>query len=76
MNFIEPTQEEKKALHIAFVSVSSLTFEEIIAPVNTHGKIDFIFQYGGTMYIDSNGKNFRLTNEQMAYLTKWLSYSR
>lgn len=76
MKYLEPSSEEKKALHIAFVSVSSLTFEEIIAPTNTHEKIDFNFQYGGNMYIDTNGKSFLLTNEQIVYLTKWLSYSR
>ena len=76
MNYLDPSQEEKKALHIAFVSVSSLTFEEIIAPIGTHGKVDFIFQDSENMYINSNGKDFRLTNKQLEYLTKWLSYSR
>jgi hypothetical protein len=76
MNYTEPSQEEKKALHIAFVSVSCLSFEEIIASVGTHGKIDFMFQSGGNMYTDTNGNDFLLTKGQMSYLVKWLSYSR
>jgi len=72
MNYTKPSQEEKKALHIAFVSVSSLTFEEI----NGTGKIDFIFQYKGNIYIDSNGNDINLTKEQRIYLAEWMSYSR
>lgn len=72
MNYIEPSNEEKKALHIAFVSVSSLSFTEI----NGEGKIDFIFQYKGNINIDTNQKDFNLTNEQRIYFIKWISYSR
>lgn len=73
MNYTEPSEEVKKALHIAFVSESCLTFEE----ENGYGQMDICVQDSGNISIQSTREEATfLSNEQRIYLAEWMTYSR
>lgn len=67
------SNKEKKALHIAFVSESCLTFEE----ENGYGQMDVCIQENGSISIQSTREEATyLSNEQRKYLAEWMTYSR
>ena len=74
MKYAEPTQEEKKALHIACVSESDLTIR---------GKwktIELMKYDDGDVELEMEDGSERITyifdKEQIDFLVKWLSHSR
>jgi len=74
MNYIEPTQEEKEALHIADVSESFLTFNNSEgADINMEVYMDK--QCQAAIETRGYGEMF-LTKEQTEYMVKWILYSR
>ena len=73
MNYTEPTQEEKEALHIGYVSESSLDFQE----ENGFGEMRIWKSEDGTTSFEPTREEAKYLNkEQTAYLLKWLAYSR
>ena len=72
MNYTEPTQEEKKALHIGYVSESSLDFNE----PNGFGTMYIAYSDGEASFEPTREEAQHLNKEQTAYLLRWLAYSR
>ncbi len=73
MKYTEPKKETKKALHIAFVSESSLSFKTD----DFGGTIDFDICRDKGLSIDLVDRNSTwFTKEQLTFILKWLSYSR
>jgi hypothetical protein len=72
MNYTEPTQEEKEALHIGYVSESSLNFNE----ENGFGTMYITYSDGEASFEPTREEAKYLNKEQTAYLLKWLAYSR
>ena len=73
MDFEQITDEEKEALHIAYVSESNLIFKQN----NFCSTIEFD-KYDDSEFsvevIDAD--TYYFTKEQLAFIVKWISYSR
>ena len=72
MNYTEPTEETKEALHIGGVSESYLDFEE----ENGFGELNITLRDGEASIEPTREEAKYLNKEQTAYMIKWLSYSR
>jgi hypothetical protein len=73
MDFEQITDKEKEALHIACVSESSLVFRK----GNFGDTIEFDKYDDGEFSIELMDDNiFYFTKEQLAFIVKWISYSR
>ena len=72
MNYTDPTEETKEALHIGFVSESSLDFDE----ENGYGTMYVNYRDGKASFEPTREEAKYLNKEQTAYLLKWLAYSR
>tara|TARA_R110000744_G_scaffold77468_4_gene152911 strand:+ start:3647 stop:3865 length:219 start_codon:yes stop_codon:yes gene_type:complete len=72
MNYTEPTEETKEALHIGSVSESTLYFNE----ENGYGTLQIRHRDGEASFEPTREEAKYLNKEQTAYLIKWLSYSR
>mgnify|MGYP003647587867 FL=1 len=72
MNYTEPAEETKEALHIGGVSESYLDFEE----ENGYGTLQISYRDGEASFEPTREEAKYLNKEQTAYLIKWLSYSR
>mgnify|MGYP003651180159 CR=1 FL=1 len=73
MNYTDPTEETKEALHIGGVSESYLDFEE----ENGFGEMNIWKSEDGTTSFEPTREEAKYLNkEQTAYMIKWISYSR
>ena len=74
MNYTDPTEKTKEALHIADISESFLTFE------NSEGSdtvMEVFISKEGARVIDVQGYGeMYLTKNQTQYMIKWITYSR
>lgn len=73
MDFNNISNDTKKALNIAYVNEGSLSFKTD----DFGGTIDFDICKDGGLSIDLvDRKSTWFTKEQLAFILKWLSYSR
>ncbi len=73
MDFEKISDKEKEALHIACVSESSLVFRK----GNFGDTIEFDKYDDGDFSIElMNAGTYCFTKEQLAFIVKWISYSR
>lgn len=68
MDFEQITDKEKEALHITCVSESSLVFDDTIE-FDKYDDGEFSIEL-----VDS--EIYYFTKEQLAFIVKWISYSR
>jgi len=69
MNYYKISEETKKALHISFVSVSGLTFEE----ENGYGLMRIKYRDGEASFEPTREEAKYLNKEQTAILLDWLN---
>lgn len=73
MDFEQITDKEKEALHIAYVSESSLVFRK----GDFGDTIEFDKYDDGEFSIELvDSGSYYFTKEQLAFIVKWISYSR
>lgn len=73
MNFEQITDKEKEALHIVHVSESSLVFRTC----DFSDTIEFAKYDDGEFSIElMDSGSYYFTKEQLAFILKWISYSR
>jgi hypothetical protein len=72
MDFDKITDEEKEALHIAYVSESGLVFRK----GDFGDTIEFDKYNDGEFSIElMDSRSYYFTKEQLAFIVKWISYS-
>ena len=72
MNYTEPTEGTKEALHIGSVSESTLYFEEEYG----YGTLQIRYRDGEISFEPTREEAKYLNKEQTDYFLKWLAYSR